>query len=322
VDERAFIETKQPGWTSLSETLEKVRKAGPKSLSREELRSLGARYRAVVSDLSFARSQGASPGLVGYLNELAGRAHGALYASSGPRLSGLSSFLIKEFPAIFRSTFRYTLIAALVFFLGWSISAVNPEIADHFMPTKLEKPAGGKAEAPKPEDSPLAEIDPGLISSFIMTNNINVGITAFAGGVTAGAYTIFELAKNGLVIGAVATKAAPVMGPVRFWSFILPHGVIELMAIFICGGGGLMFGWAIIAPGNLRRSDALRAAGRTAIRMFGGAVVFFVIAGIIEGFITPASLPAWFKLMFAGLTAVALVAYLGLAGRQQTSQVR
>lgn len=309
MDERSFVEQKKGSWDKLSGELDRVRLSGAKSLTREQLLGLGAKYRALVSDLSFARTQGASDGLVTYLNELAGRAHGVVYVSKSARLSGIVGFILRDFPAVFRRTVNYTLLAMMIFAMGWAASATSPEIRDAMFPGEMTKPSGGSGAGP------LSQIDPSFLSSAIMVNNINVGIMAFAGGVTAGVYTVYELAKNGLAIGAVACKAAPVLGPVRFWALILPHGVIELMAIFICGGAGLMIGGSIIAPGNMRRVDSIRLAAGIALRMFGGALLFFVIAGIIEGFITPSGLPAWSKLTFAGFTALGLVLYLGFAGR-------
>lgn len=313
MDERAFIERKRESWQSLSDSLEQARLDGPKSLPADRLKTLGAQYRAVVSDLSYIRSQGGSDGLAIYLNELAGRAHGILYSARPARLGGLAAFFVREFPSLFRSTFAYTLAAALVFFGAWAIPAINPEIRDAVFPQEIQQSRPGEEDK-----SALEGMDPAFVSSFIMTNNIQVGILSFAGGATAGLFTVYELAKNGLVIGALATKAAPAMGLQRFWSLILPHGIIELTAIFICGGAGLILGCAIIAPGNLRRADAIRRAGRRAVRLFAGAVAMFVIAGIIEGFVTPSSLPATWKLWFAGGTAVALIAYFSLAGTSRS----
>jgi uncharacterized membrane protein SpoIIM required for sporulation len=309
VDERSFIERKRESWQSLSDALEQARTDGPKYLSSDRLKTLGAQYRAVVSDLSYIRSQGGSDGLVTYLNELAGRAHGVLYSARPARLRGLGSFFVREFPELFRSTIGYTLTAALIFFGAWAIPAANPEICNAVFPREIVAPPEGEQS-----QSPLEKIDPSFISSAIMTNNIQVGILAFAGGATAGVLTVYQLASNGMTIGALATKAAPALGQTRFWSLILPHGIVELTAIFICGGAGLIMGCAIIAPGNLRRSDAMRRAGGTAVKLFAGAVAMFVIAGIIEGFVTPSSLPATWKLGFAGVTALALAYYFGFAG--------
>ena len=122
------------------------------------------------------------------------------------------------------------------------------------------------------------------------------------------------MVQNGVVLGVVATLFAPLMGQARFWSYILPHGIIELVAIFICGGAGFMIGSSIIAPGNLRRGDAIPLAAGQALRLFGGSLPLFVVAAIIEGFLTPSALPPWSKLTFAGVTAIGLVLYLGFAG--------
>lgn len=309
MDERAFVELKKPGWEELSQVLDEARARGAGKLTPEQLQSIGARYRAVVSDLSFARTQHASEGLIKYLNDLAGRAHGVVYLSRGANLRSIPAFFLGGFPALFRRTANYTLVAALIFAIGWAVSATSPEVCDLAFRGSIAKQASGGRN-----DSPLAGVDPSTLSSFIMTNNIYVGIRAFAGGVTAGIYTIYQLAENGLVIGAVATKAAPALGPVKLWSLLLPHGVIELMAIFVCGGGGLLIGAAIIAPGNLRRVDAVRIAAGDGLKLFAGAVVMFVIAGIIEGFVTPSQLPVWSKFAFAGLTAFGLLAYFGLVG--------
>jgi uncharacterized membrane protein SpoIIM required for sporulation len=310
VDERSYVEQKQASWDALSESLDRVRKLGARSLSHAQLESLGAQYRAVVSDLSFARTQGASDNLIGYLNELAGRAHGVLYASRGAKAHGMVTFLVREFPALFRSTFRYTLAAIMMFFISWGIAAyvvtTDPATGSNFVPEKISKHKGSGGDILPP--------DPAEMSSFIMTNNLKVGILSFAGGITAGVVTVLVMCQNGANVGAIATAAAPAMGRVRFWSYILPHGVIELMAIFICGGAGLIIASAMIAPGNLRRSDAIKLASGKALRLFAGTIPFYIVAATIEGFITPSVLPPWSKLTFAGITAIGLTMYLGFAG--------
>ncbi|MCL5104288.1 MAG: stage II sporulation protein M [Armatimonadetes bacterium] len=310
MDERSYVEQKQPSWNALSESLDQIRKLGVRSLTRARLESLGAQYRAAVSDLSFARTQGASDDLTGYLNELAGRAHGVLYASESARAGDAIAFLVREFPRLFRSTYRYTLAAAIMFFISWGIAAYvvvsDPGVGKSLVPDNISRKKGS--------DGIVSAPDPAMMSSFIMTNNVKVGIVSFAGGITAGVVTVLVMCQNGANIGAIATAAAPLMGYTRFWSYILPHGIIELMAIFICGGAGLMIAGAMIAPGNLRRSDAIRVTSGRALRLFAGTIPFYIVAATIEGFITPSVLPAWSKLTFAGITAIGLIMYLGFAG--------
>lgn len=315
MDERAFIDHRRDSWNRLSQSLEIATKRGPRALDRKSLEALAADYRAVVSDLASARAQDASDNLIAYLNELSGRAHGVLYSGRGARIGGVGAFLLRDFPQVFRRTFRYTLAAAVIFFISWGLGAyevkTDPDVARYVIPEKLtKKDMGHEITIP----------DPAKMSSFIMTNNIKVGILAFAGGVTAGVVTVFEMVQNGLVLGVVATAFAPLMGHTRFWSYILPHGIIELVAIFICGGAGLMIASSIIAPGNMRRADAIPLAAGQALKLFGGSLLLFVVAAMIEGFLTPSAIPPWSKLAFAGVTAIGLVMYLGFAGSATKAQ--
>jgi uncharacterized membrane protein SpoIIM required for sporulation len=99
-------------------------------------------------------------------------------------------------------------------------------------------------------------------------------------------------------------------------TFVVGHGVIELSCIFIAGGAGLLIGTALVMPGNMTRGDALKSRGMEAVRLVMGCIPLLVIAGIIEGFISPAPINPAIKFAIAGLTGVALYSYLLLAGRE------
>jgi uncharacterized membrane protein SpoIIM required for sporulation len=152
-------------------------------------------------------------------------------------------------------------------------------------------------------------------SSFIMTNNIQVSFLAFAGGVLAGLFTVYIMVMNGLHFGGIMGLAAHYGVAGELGSFVIGHGVIELSVIFVAGGTGLSLGWAILRPGFLRRRDALALAARQAVRLVIGCIPLLVIAGLIEGFISPSSLPWPVKLFVGIVTGIALYAYVGLAGK-------
>jgi uncharacterized membrane protein SpoIIM required for sporulation len=153
------------------------------------------------------------------------------------------------------------------------------------------------------------------MASFIMTNNLQVAFLAFAGGTLFGLGTALVLVWNGLSIGAVAGLASLYgLGP-ELADFVAAHGGIELSVIFIAGGAGLRLGHALLRPGLLPRRQALTGAARRAVRLLFGCVPLLVVAGTIEGFLSPSPLPTGLKLAVgAGSTAV-LYAYLLLAGR-------
>jgi uncharacterized membrane protein SpoIIM required for sporulation len=148
-----------------------------------------------------------------------------------------------------------------------------------------------------------------------MTNNILVSVNALALGVTAGLGTGFVLIRNGMMIGGLSAVATQYKVDLLFWAVILPHGIIELTAICFAGGAGFVLARAIYAPGDLPRRDALQIAGGEATRLMVGVVVMLIIAGLIEGFITPQPIHPLLKISFALLTAVLLLIYLNMRPR-------
>ncbi len=153
---------------------------------------------------------------------------------------------------------------------------------------------------------------------FIMRNNIQVAFLAFASGLTAGLLTLWVLFFNGLMIGTLSGLTAYYGIGFELWTFVIGHGVIELTIIFISGGSGLMLGWAILHPGLLRRRDALAQAARKAVYLLLGAVPWLVVAGTIEGFISPNEKIATPVKWMVGIgSGIILYGYLLLAGREK-----
>ncbi|MBA2527169.1 MAG: stage II sporulation protein M, partial [Pyrinomonadaceae bacterium] len=127
------------------------------------------------------------------------------------------------------------------------------------------------------------------------------------------------MAFNGAMIGAVLALVYRAGYGHELIAFMAGHGVIELTCIFIAGGAGLLIGTAILIPGDLSRFDALRLRGREAIILVMGCVPLLVLAGLIEGFISPAPIAASAKFTVAAVTGLALYTYLLLAGRERAA---
>ena len=149
-----------------------------------------------------------------------------------------------------------------------------------------------------------------LFASFVMTNNIRVDFFAFAGGILFMVGSVYILVINGILMGAVAGLCHVNGIALVLWSFVSPHGYIELTTIFIAGGAGLRLGYALIAPSLWTRKRTLAAAAKTAIQLLGGSVALLVVAGIIEGFVSPSSLSPAVKIGFGAVTGVLLFTYL------------
>jgi len=150
---------------------------------------------------------------------------------------------------------------------------------------------------------------------LIITNNIKAAAFAFAGGMSLGVVTLWVILNNGLMVGGMGALFASKGFGTDFWATIAPHGVIELSSIQIAGAAGLLLAQAIIAPGRLRRIDALKVNARRAGVLMTGVVGMLLIAGTIEGFVTPQRSSEAFRFGVGALTAVLLVAYFALCGR-------
>jgi uncharacterized membrane protein SpoIIM required for sporulation len=152
-------------------------------------------------------------------------------------------------------------------------------------------------------------------ASAILTNNIQVTIYTFAFGALFGVGTLFYLAYNGANIASVVALTYGAGFGNDLVTFMVGHGVIELTCIFIAGGAGLLIGSALVMPGDLSRADALKSRGKDAVRLMMGVALLLVLAGIIEGFISPAPIRPAIKFSIAAITGLALYSYLLVAGR-------
>jgi uncharacterized membrane protein SpoIIM required for sporulation len=313
-----FVKDRKDAWQRLEELLKMLDRTSLRRLDREEVRELGRSYRRTASDLAIARAESRDPRLLNYLNSLVIRAHGRIYradAAEGGRR--VRNFFARDFPRTFRRTWRYTALAFLTFLafgvLAFVSTWVDPEFAE----------LGGidaytreviLAQRPHWWESLNAANQVG--ASFIMANNIWVMMRAFAFGALLGVGTLYEMGRFGLHVGAILSLTYRAEFGNELVTFMVGHGVLELSCIFISGGAGALFGSALLMPGDLSRADALRLRGRDAVRLLVGCIPLLVVAGLIEGFISPAPLAPAVKYGTGLLTGIALYAYLLLAGRE------
>ena len=162
---------------------------------------------------------------------------------------------------------------------------------------------------------------PALVSRLI-TNNVRVAFTCFAGGIFLGVGALAVLAFNGFALGASAGHFANAGLLGYLLEFIVGHGVLELFAIWVAGAAGFMLGRALVAPGDLSRADALAVTGRVAIRMIGATVVLLVMAGLIEGLLSASSQDVGARLTVSAVSVLFLMAYLVNGAAWRTGRLR
>ena len=282
-------------------------------LTHGELRELGLLYRQTAADLSAAREHEANAQLAAYLNQLLGRAHNVVYAGRPARAGGVVAFYTRTFPRVFRDTWRYTAAATACFAAGAVAGAVL-SLGDPGFPRFVR---GGHMmdtiERREMWTHSIVAIKP-LASSAILTNNLSVAFTAFAFGLFAGLGTLYMMVFNGLLIGVIGTACHQAGMSLALWSFVAPHGSLELPAIFIAGGAGLLLAQGVVAPGPLPRREALAESGAASIRLLLGVIPLLIIAGVVEGFVSPTSLEPALKLAI-GVGLFLLLALYVLAVR-------
>ncbi|MDQ6788393.1 MAG: stage II sporulation protein M [Acidobacteriota bacterium] len=312
-----FIDERKNNWERLEDLLSLTEISSLRGLSKAEVREFGELYRRAASDLAIARAETRDQKLINYLNSLVIRAHGKIYRADSQGANLVWQFFAKDFPQTFRKNSRYMSLAfgifALFAVIGFSITwrdldfsqFVYADVRDDVRTNTqwwLELNQANQKGA-----------------STILTNNILVTFRAFAMGAFFGVGAIYDLAFEGARLGsvfAVCYKLDANFGN-ALATFVVGHGVIELSCICICGGSGMIIGYALINPGDATRSEALKRKGLEAARIVVGCACLLVVAGIIEGFLSPSNLPAFVKIGTGISTGVAMYSYLLLVGRDE-----
>lgn len=316
----AMARERREAWAAYTDLVEKGRAGGLDRFSEAEVRAFGRLYRGVTADLARARTYGASPGLLEAVERWAGAGHNLLYRAKGRAAVPLGRWIARELPRAVRRHHRPVLLAALLLFgpMLASYAAVRdrPARARAIMPAEMLARAENTARGDI--NASYIDVDGAerpVLSSILVTNNVQVSFFAFAGGLLAGAGTVLILVLNGVMLGAGFGLYAnnEVLGVIL--AFVFPHGVMELTAICLAGGAGLGLGSALLVPGRRTRREALRERGRSFLSLVGGSVLLLIVAGLVEGFYSPSGLPAVAKFAFGGATALMLAAYFGFAGR-------
>jgi uncharacterized membrane protein SpoIIM required for sporulation len=310
-----WIQKRKPYWERLAGLLDLCDRRGLSALSCQDLREVSLLYRQVASDYASVHEDPTALRMDQYLNQLLTRSHNALYMGSRREPERILSFYGAAFPRIFRETFNYTL-AAFIVFLAAAVAGLLVTLSDPaFQRFFLGGPMSDTIERHKMWTHSILAIKP-LASSAIMTNNLTVSFTAFALGITAGIGTIWMLAVNGMLMGVISGACWQSGMLTQLLSFVAPHGVLELPSVFMAGGAGLLVARGLLFPGLLPRRDALTLYGGQGVRLALGIIPLLVIAGVIEAFVSPSSVPITAKFALAFALGSSLAVYLTTGGRK------
>ena len=295
-----WILKRRPHWDRLALLLAQSDSSGLGQLSRAELQEMALLYRQVAADLSVLRQDSTSRTYALHVNQLLARAHHIIYSSRKTNLLTLFRFLKDEYPAVFQRQIGYVVASLIVSaawgLLGAALTNARPEFMRHFVGPAMI----ATMERHQMWTHSVVSLAP-MESSAIMTNNLSVSFMLFASGIVFGLGTFWYLYVNGMMLGVIGAACQHYDMSVALWSFVAPHGALELPSIIIAGAAGFRLGHAMLFPGALRWKESVARGGIEATRLVSGIIPLLVIAGCLEGFFSPSQAPVWLKFTVGAL---------------------
>ena len=305
----SWLDKRSGHWTRLGKLIARTQWSGVASLSHLELRELAFLYRQLAADLSALRQDPTARNKTDELNGLLARAHSIVYSQKRSGWRMVRDFLWCGYPRLFRQLLPYVLASLILFLAGAILGALMTIVRPDFMRMLLGPQMVHTIEQGKMWTESVTSMSP-QASSSITTNNIGVTFAAFAGGILGGLGTLYLIGFNGVLLGVVGAACQQHHMSLSLWSFVAPHGSLELPAIIIAGAAGMRLGYGLLFPGMYTRRYSITHAGAEAVRLLAGTIPMLIVAGTLEGFFSPSHAPAALKFVVAAVLFSLLVAWL------------
>ncbi|AJE40977.1 stage II sporulation protein M [Streptomyces nodosus] len=310
MDLDVFVSTHRAEWDRLEALLRRRR-----GLTGAEADELVALYQRTATHLSVIQSSAPDPQLTGRLSRLVARARSTVTGARSASWRDVTHFLTHGFPAAVHRTRHWwvptalvsTVVAAL---LGWWIGThpdVQASIAAPGELRGLTRP-GGEYETYYSSHNAAA------FAAQVWTNNAQAAALCLVLGIFLGLPVLLVLFTNMLNLGVGIGLMSSAGRLDTFLGLVLPHGLLELTAVFVAAGTGLRLGWTLIDPGHRSRRTALAEEGRAALGMAIGLALVLFVSGAIEGFVTPSGLPTWARISIGVLAELAFLGYVFILG--------
>jgi len=313
VDLDAYVSAHAQEWGRLEQLLKRASR--PRRLTGPEVDELVDLYQRTATHLSVVQSAGRDTALVGRLSSLVARARSVVAGGRRPVWSDVARFLKVDFPAICYRT-RWWWGAATAFFLiiafGFgTLIATSPEAQLAVAPPEVVQQLVNEDFEAYYSSAPAQDF-----AARVFTNNAYVAAQAILFGILLGIPVLYVLFTNALNVGIAGGLMAANDRGSLFFGLILPHGLLELTAVFVACGLGLKLGWTVIDPGARTRSRALGEEGRALVSGALGLALVLFVSGIIEAFVTPSGLPTWGRVLIGVAAEIAFLAYVFGPGRR------
>jgi len=308
---------REAGWRELQLLLFRLETTRARRVKPDEVLRLGELYRSACADLMLAEAHDLPRDTVAFLHSLVGRAHNAVYKTQGFRWTDWIALVFDEVPRRLRSD-PLLRVSAMVFwglflvtaFLG----AADPEFANRVVGEKQVEAMEAMYDQAFDGEKRLERND-AMMSGFYIIHNAGIGLKCYAWGLLLGLGSLWALASNAIAIGSLFGHMATVPQAGNFFTFVTSHGPFELTAIVFAGAAGLRLGSGLIVTRGQSRLASLRREAANSLPTVGVAVLLFVFAAFLEGFVSASALPYWSKALIAIVSATLLLIYLLFLGR-------
>jgi uncharacterized membrane protein SpoIIM required for sporulation len=311
VDVDAYVAAHAPTWDRLDVLARRARR--PRRLSGAEIDELVACYRAAATHLSVIASRAPDPVLMARLSGVVARGRSAVAGASAPAWRDLGRFFTVTFPVVVYRTRRWTLAVAAVFivvsiaFATWV--ATHPHVQSSIAtPTEVRQLVNHDFRDYY-SSHPATDF-----AAQVWTNNALVAAMTLTLGIFLGLPTLLVLLENAANVGVDAGFMAAGHKLGLFFGLVLPHGMLELSAVFIAAGTGLRLGWTVFDPGPRSRTQAIAEEGRSAFTVALGLIAVLLVSGVLEAFLTPSGLPTWARIGIGGVVEAAFIGYVAVVG--------
>jgi uncharacterized membrane protein SpoIIM required for sporulation len=310
VDLDVFVAEHRGDWARLDALTRRQRQ-----LSGAEIDELVRLYQRTTTHLSALQSTGLDPALAARLSGQLSRARAAVSGAQASGWQQVGRFAAVSFPA---AAYRlrwwwlgcaagFTLVALLI---GWRV-AHSASLQSALLPRSAVR------NLVRHEFRHYySTYDARSFAARVWTNNALLAAETVMFGLLLGLPVLYVLYGNAVNVGVIGGLMAANGRSGEFWGLILPHGMLELSAVFLAAAAGLRLGWAVVDPGPMRRVRALAEAGRTLVTVAIGLVFVLLASGVIEAFVTPSGLPTWARIGIGGIAEAAFLWYIIVAGRR------
>lgn len=314
MDVDAYVARHRAEWDRLDQLVRRRRRSGADA---DELVDL---YQRVAGHLSVVRTRSPDPALVDRLSGLVTRARAAVGGGTGSTWADVTRFVLVSFPLAVYVRRRWVLAtaaASLALALAVGVWVAHSTTVQN----AVASPEQVRQLVEQDFASYYRSAPAGSFAAKVWTNNAWVTALAITFGALLGLPTLLVMMYNAVNVGVDGGLLAAYGRTGEFFTLILPHGLLELSAVFVAGGTGLRLGWTFVEPGPSRRLDALAAEARGAVGVAVGLVGVLAVSGMLEAFLTPSPLPPWLRLAVGGSVWLAFVAYVARFGRRAAAAV-